>query len=139
MSIVGGGTGDNLSPPLSWAGGPDGTMSYALVLFDTRYGVFHWALWDIPADTSSLPEGIPAGYEVSDPPGAHQGGGNGDDPNEYFGPCSDAGPLAGVYEFRLYALDAATLALGADASSTEIQEAIDAATLDMVTWEAAPE
>ncbi|MDD9933634.1 MAG: YbhB/YbcL family Raf kinase inhibitor-like protein [Myxococcales bacterium] len=137
--IVGGGMGDNLSPALAWQGAPEGTESLALVLFDTRYSVFHWALWDIPASVNELPEGIAPGFEVSDPPGARQGAAFMGDANTYFGPCSSASPLAGVYEFRLYALDVASLELEADATAADVQAAIDAATIEMIAWEGTPE
>jgi len=137
--LIGGGMGDNLSPPLAWEGAPEGTMSFALVLFDTRYSIFHWALWDIPASVTELPEGIAPGYDVTDPAGAHQGAAFMGDPHTYFGPCSSASPLAGVYEFRLYALSVDALDLTADATSTEIQAAIDAATLEQISWEGTPE
>lgn len=139
MSVIGTGMGENLSPPLAWTGVSAEAQSLALVLFDTRYRVFHWALWDIPPATTALPEGIPAGFEVSDPPGARQGGGFGDDPHEYFGPCSDAGATAGVYEYRLHELSVATLDLGPDATGRAIADAIDAASIRSVAWEADPE
>lgn len=139
MSVVGDGTGDNLSPPLAWAGAPEGTESFALVLEDSRYGFFHWALWDIPGDTRELPEGIAPGFEVSDPAGARQVGRQADAPRAYYGPCSDPGLLAGVYTYRLYALEVASLELTAEATGAEIIEAAEAAALDSVVWEADPE
>ncbi len=56
--------GKNISPPLIWAGVPDGTKSLALVIDDpdvpdpkapTRVWV-HWLLYNIPAQVRSLPE-----------------------------------------------------------------------------------
>lgn len=139
MSVVGTGMGDNVSPPLEWRGGPAETQSFAVVLFDTRYNYFHWSVWDIPASATELPEGIPAGFDIADPAGAHQRGGSPNQFNEYFGPCSDAGPSAGVYEYRLYALDVATLGLAMDVAPADLQAAIDAATLEMTAWSGTPE
>lgn len=137
MSVLGDGMGDNRSPALSWRGGPRDTGSFALVLRDTRWHSFHWALWDIPADVRALPEGIPAGEAVTDPPGARQMSMASD--GGYFGPCSDAGALAGVYEYRLYALDVAELEVAADADSETLLQAIEAASLASIAWEADPD
>jgi Raf kinase inhibitor-like YbhB/YbcL family protein len=139
MSVVGTGMGDNISPPLEWRGGPEDTESFAVVLFDTRYNFFHWAIWDIPADVNELPEGIPDGFEVAEPEGARQRGGSPSHFNEYFGPCSDAGASAGVYEYRLYALSAASLGLDMAVQPDDLQAAIDAVTLDTSVWSGTPE
>jgi len=138
-SVLGTGMGDNISPPLEWRGGPHETQSFAVVLFDTRYSRFHWAIWDIEASVTELPEGIPAGFEVADPAGARQRGGAPAHFNEYFGPCSDAGATAGVYEYRLYALSEATLGLPMDVTPDDLQIAIDGATLEMTAWSGTPE
>lgn len=137
MSVVGSGMGDNISPELSWRGGPEETMGWAVVLYDTRWASFHWALWDIPALSRDIPEGIAVGYDVSDPVGAHQVNTRGE--NEYFGPCSDAGTLAGVYEYRLHALDTDELELTETSSPDEAQAAIEAATIETILWEGTPE
>src|SRR5688500_8695594 len=50
--------GQDLSPPFEWSGAPEGTAGYGLVLIDETSALFHWVIWDIPADVSSLPEGI---------------------------------------------------------------------------------
>ena len=45
--------GDNISPPLSWEGIPEGTRSMALIVDDPDApgGTFvHWVLYDLPAD-----------------------------------------------------------------------------------------
>src|ERR1700733_5064858 len=54
-------TGGNLSPALSWSGAPSGTKSLALSIYDpdapTGSGFWHWVVFNIPADTTSLPKG----------------------------------------------------------------------------------
>jgi Raf kinase inhibitor-like YbhB/YbcL family protein len=137
-AIVGGGTGDNKSPALSWSGGPADAKSYAIVLFDTRYNMLHWVLWDIPATVHELPEGLASGYELSMPMGAHQVSNMGMDKHAYYGPCS-SGSSAGTYEYRLYALKEAKLQLTESSTGREAQMAVEAAKLDSVVWSGKPE
>ncbi len=102
--------GDAHSPPFSWTAGPSGTKSYAIVFLDTSILAknandakgYHWAIWDIPADTTSLPEKLPVGSPLSDPEGAKQ-----KNPirASYLGPCPNTGTSTpDQYEFRLFAL-----------------------------------
>lgn len=63
--------GAGVSIPLAWSGAPAGTQSYAVVMRDlTLMGQpnYHWVIWDIPAATTSLPQGIP-NTATPDPPG----------------------------------------------------------------------
>jgi hypothetical protein len=135
MPVIGGGDGENISPPLEWTGGPAETQSFGLVLYDTRYNQLHWVVWDIPASANALPEGIPAGFGISDPAGAHQVSRGG---HEYYGPCS-TGARAGTYEYRLHALNVPTLALDETASPASAQAAVEAASLAAVVWAGTPE
>lgn len=109
-------------PPLAWSGAPMGTKSYAMVFVDrTLIGAtpintngFHSAIWDIPATTDSLPEGLPSGsppagivgLETAKQKKAPSG-------SAYLGPCPNFPNATHVktdsYEFRLYALDVASL------------------------------
>jgi len=96
--------GENASPPLAWSGAPAETQSFALIMDDPDApgGVFtHWVLFDLPAETSELPEGV----ETSERPqvGGVQGS-NDADSIGYGGPCPPSGP-AHRYRFTLYALD----------------------------------
>src|SRR4051794_8311720 len=54
-------TGDNISPALSWRGAPNGTKSFAITVYDpdapTGSGWWHWVVFNIPPDTTSLPKG----------------------------------------------------------------------------------
>lgn len=60
------GEGENVSPPLAWRDVPEGTQSFAIICHDPdaplvsslgTYGFGHWALYNIPAETSTLSEG----------------------------------------------------------------------------------
>ena len=69
--------GQDISPPLAWKAGPKGTRSYAVLLEDpdapepTPY--VHWLAWNIPADVTSLREGVPGTPKLQLPDGMVQG------------------------------------------------------------------
>ena len=100
-------SGGNLSPALSWSHAPDGTKSFALMVYDpdapTGSGWWHWVVYNIPARVNALVSkaGDPAAGLM--PIGAVQGntdfGAAG-----YGGPCPPAGDKPHRYYFRLYAL-----------------------------------
>src|SRR5438067_13022975 len=53
--------GENISPPLAWANPPEGTKSFALLLFDPEgrapAGVSHMVVYGIPAEAKGFAEG----------------------------------------------------------------------------------
>jgi Raf kinase inhibitor-like YbhB/YbcL family protein len=90
--------GEDLSPPLSWSGAPEGTRSLALVVDDpdAPAGTFtHWVAWAIDPGAGELREGEAAPAE-----GRNDFGTSG-----YRGPCPPPGDGPHRYSFRLYALD----------------------------------
>lgn len=124
------------SPALMWSNAPEGTLSFALTMTDkATTGISvdyaHWTIWDIPASTTMLPQGVMAGAMPSEPAGAKQSANqNAFLPGPgYFGPCGQMNP----YEFRLYALSVATLP-GVTTSSTaaEVRAAIEANAISSV-------
>lgn len=129
--------GENVSPPLSWKGGSPDTKSFAIVLYDTMYNMLHWVIWDIPPTVNELPEGLASGYTLTTPMGAHQVANMGDDRHAYAGPCSGGG-FAGTYEYRLYALNTAMLALTESSTPQQAQMAVEAAMLEMTVWTGKP-
>lgn len=115
--------GENISPPLSWAGIPPETKSLVLICDDPDApgGVFnHWLLYNIPPTTTSLPEGVPPLPTLPD--GSMQGF-NSFGKIGYGGPCPPSGP-AHRYFFRLYALDK-TLELPPKARKPEVLRAME--------------
>jgi Raf kinase inhibitor-like YbhB/YbcL family protein len=99
--------GDQVSPALSWSGVPEGTQSFVLVFHDVDSAagngtddVLQWLLWNIPAQATKLPEGVPEGAQLTD--GTRQVSVTG--PN-YRGPGAPAAGPAHHYVFELFALD----------------------------------
>ena len=95
--------GADLSPPLSWSAGPEGTKSYALIADDPDApgGTWvHWVIYDIPMYVTSLPEGVQKSKASEN--GADQGT-NDFRKYGYGGPCPPGGTHR--YYFKVYALD----------------------------------
>lgn len=105
--------GDNVSPALVWRNAPAGTKSFALQVYDpdapTGSGFWHWAVYNLPPSTVTLPQG--AGNRAERLPGGAFGGntdfmdtgatgGNGN----YGGPCPPEGDRPHRYVFTIYAL-----------------------------------
>jgi Raf kinase inhibitor-like YbhB/YbcL family protein len=114
--------GKDVSPPLSWGGVPAGTRSLALVCEDPdapRGTWSHWVLFNLPADASGLPEGVPP--EAKLPSGAAQGT-NDFRKVGYGGPSPPPGKPH-RYFFKLYALDT-TLSLPPGTTRQQLQAAV---------------
>jgi Raf kinase inhibitor-like YbhB/YbcL family protein len=105
--------GQNISPALEWRNVPAGTKSLALQVYDpdapSGSGFWHWAVYNMPAGTTSLPQGagnradwLPAGAFGGNTDFMDTGatGGNGN----YGGPCPPEGDKPHRYVFTLYAL-----------------------------------
>ncbi|UPZ31414.1 YbhB/YbcL family Raf kinase inhibitor-like protein [Streptomyces sp. LRE541] len=111
--------GRDLSPQLSWSGAPAGTRSYAVTVHDpdapTGSGFWHWAVADIPATVTELPEGAGDDTGSGLPEGAYQL------PNDarvarYIGAAPPAGHGPHRYLVVVHALDTASIGVPADAT-----------------------
>lgn len=109
----------NASLPLSWTAGPAPTKSYAVLLDDPDSSalplpVSHWVAWNIPADTTSLREGLQAADRFKNPDGLAQGA-NYTGKIGYSGPKPPQGDAPHHYHLQVFALDAALdLPIGSD-------------------------
>jgi Raf kinase inhibitor-like YbhB/YbcL family protein len=117
--------GADTSPPLAWSDAPAGTKSFALIVDDPdapdpkapRTTWVHWVLYDIPAGTSALAEGV---APDALPGGTHQGL-NDWKRTGYGGPCPPIGRHR--YFHKLYALDTVLPDLGA-ATKAQLEQAM---------------
>jgi Raf kinase inhibitor-like YbhB/YbcL family protein len=95
--------GADISPPISWSAGPEGTRSYAIIADDpdAPAGTWvHWVIYDIPKGVTSLPEGVQKSKSIDS--GADHGT-NDFRKYGYGGPCPPGGTHR--YYFKVYALD----------------------------------
>ena len=96
--------GTDKSPALTWRNAPQSTKSFALIVEDPDApgGTFiHWLAYNIPAQITSLPAGVPKTEEIAT---GGKNGINGFDHIGYNGPCPPPGKMH-HYHFRLFALD----------------------------------
>jgi len=100
--------GEDRSPTLHWEGAPSGTRSFVLTVFDpdapTGSGWWHWAIYNLPAKLTSLPQ------NAGDPDAGLLPAGAITLPNElrlarYQGAAPPAGHGEHRYIFTLSALD----------------------------------
>ncbi|ACU38251.1 YbhB/YbcL family Raf kinase inhibitor-like protein [Actinosynnema pretiosum subsp. pretiosum] len=111
--------GADRSPQLSWSGAPEGTRGYAVTVYDpdapTGSGFWHWAVADLPASTTSLPEG------AGDDTGSGLPGSAFQLPNDarlprYIGAAPPAGHGPHRYVVVVHALDVESIGVPADAT-----------------------
>jgi len=113
--------GADVSPPLSWAGLPEGTRSLVLIVDDPdapdpkapRMTWVHWVLYNLPPEATGLPEAV-----AELPPGTRQAH-NDWKRTGYSGPCPPIGRHR--YFHKLYALDTVLPNLG-EATKTQLEQ-----------------
>jgi Raf kinase inhibitor-like YbhB/YbcL family protein len=116
--------GPNLSPRLVWADPPAEAKSFALLCDDPDApgGTWrHWGIFDISPEVRELAEGYPAQATV----GKTRQAINDFRRLGYGGPCPPPGHGVHHYHFRLFALDVATLPLGAKARCADVETALE--------------
>ena len=96
----------NQSPELHWSGAPPGTQSYVVTGWDVRLNRIAWAVFDIPAARTELPEDV---FAPLYPPMRRTLNAWGSP--RYRGPCPNPGNRQ-RYVFTLYALDTPALNAG---------------------------
>jgi Raf kinase inhibitor-like YbhB/YbcL family protein len=115
--------GENVSPAFSWGNPPEGTKSFALLMFDPEGrppgGVSHWVSYGIPASVTGFAEG-----EVSKPSDKYVGGQSTMKLSNYFGPCTPPG-APHHYTFTLIATDLEPAALKEGMTRDEVIKALD--------------
>lgn len=112
---------DNVNPSLEISDVPSGAKTLALIMEDPDVpknlrpdGMWdHWIVFNIPPDTSQIPEG-------KEPQGTHGEGTSGN--QNYNGPCPP--DREHRYFFKLFALDS-TLELKEKATKPELEKAME--------------
>jgi len=112
---------DNVNPSLEISDVPSGAKALALIMEDPDVpknlrpdGMWdHWIVFNIPPDTSQIPEG-------KEPQGTHGEGTSGN--QNYNGPCPP--DREHRYFFKLFALDS-TLELKEKATKPELEKAME--------------
>jgi Raf kinase inhibitor-like YbhB/YbcL family protein len=112
ISGIMGAGGEDVSPQLSWSGFPDKTRSFAVTVYDpdapTLSGFWHWAVANLPANVTELPDDAGDGREL--PGGALQL------VRRYVGAAPPAGHGPHRYYVAVHAVDVDKLDLSEDAS-----------------------
>jgi len=99
--------GENISPPLEWQGVPADARSLVLIVDDPdapdpkapRMTWDHWVLYNLPSNSTQLPEGVAS----SNLPSGTKEGLNSWGKTGYGGPCPPIGKHR--YFYKLYALN----------------------------------
>lgn len=118
--------GEDISLPLTWSGVPAGTRSLALIMDDPdapdptapQRTWVHWVLYNIPPETTQLPERI---LSPKDLPAGTREGRNDWERTGYGGPCPPIGRHR--YFHKLYALNIVLPDIGAPTKS-ELEQAM---------------
>lgn len=120
--------GDDASPRLEWSGAPEETKSFVLIMDDPDASqpkpFTHWIVYDIPANVTSLREGLPTEPVLPDPEGVKQGT-NSMGATGYFGPKPPVEDSAHAYHFQVFALEMESLDLDPGATRDEVISAME--------------
>jgi Raf kinase inhibitor-like YbhB/YbcL family protein len=115
--------GENLSPPLTWSNPPEGTKSFALLLFDPEgrapTGVSHMVVYGISVDVKGFAEG-----ELSKESTKFVGGKSTMNLGIYTGPCTPPNTDWHHYTWTLVATDLDPKALQPGMTREELAAAL---------------
>ena len=121
--------GGNVSPSLAWKDAPAGTRSFAVTVFDpdapTDSGWWHWIVFNIPSDVTSLPAGAGDPASGKAPKGATQSKSDFGQQG-YGGPCPPQGDKPHRYVFTVYALKVDRIDAEENASGAKIRSLLEA-------------
>jgi Raf kinase inhibitor-like YbhB/YbcL family protein len=131
--------GGNVSPALNWSNAPAGTKSFALTVYDpdapTGSGWWHWVMFNIPANVTSLPLGVGNPASGQTPKGAVQSKTDFGKPG-YGGPCPPQGDKPHRYIFTVYALKVDKIDADENASGALVGFMLNANKLDKASFTA---
>lgn len=100
--------GENVSPHLKWENAPEGTVSFAVTIYDaaapTGSGWWHWVVFNIPATCTELASGAGSTAPELFPAGAVSGKTNFGKPG-YGGPVPIPGSGFHPYLITVHALN----------------------------------
>jgi len=115
-------TGENVSPEISWSNPPAGTKSFVVTMYDpdapTGSGWWHWVVYNLPGDATSLPQGAGSG-QAELPKGAMQGKTDFGAPG-YGGPCPPPGDKPHRYVITVTALKTEKIDVPGDATAAYV-------------------
>ena len=116
--------GDNVSPPVTWSGGPIDASAYAVILTDLDAPEFaHWTVANIDASATDIPEGDTGDLSVVAM--------NSDAKPAYTGPCPPEGSTH-HYSLTVYALSQVLEVQEGDPAPA-MRAAIEAAAIESAT------
>ncbi len=111
--------GEDVSPALSWSGFPQHTKSFAVTVYDpdapTASGFWHWAVVDLPVESTSLPTGAGDQSGAALPAGAFQLRNDGG-VAAYIGAAPPRGHGRHQYHFVVHAVDVESLGIRKDST-----------------------
>jgi len=124
--------GENISPEFSWKDYPEGTRSFALIMYDPHpiaRDWVHWAVINIPAQITTLPEGISGKGTLPITELINSFGFKG-----YGGPQPPRGTGPHPYVTKIFALDVETINMPPRPSYKEFVEALEPHILDEASY-----
>lgn len=126
--------GPNLSPALNWANPPVGTQGFAITVFDpdapTGSGFWHWLVSGVPATVMSLAQGAASSGEL---PAGCRTFRNDYGIQTFGGACPPQGHGMHRYQFTVWALPEADLAIPDEASAAVVGFMLNATAIAKAT------